>query len=140
MAITSGQRQYALGRECVMTVNGVVVSGASDVLVRETVTEIDATGFNHDSVSTLAVLRTIEIEASVPDIAAARRLYGLRSQDKGGFKVPQVVYVELSGGVVEEKRHFIISEVAADEPLEGAVIPRFIFKSWAHKPAGNAQA
>lgn len=131
MAILSGKRSYALGRECVIEVDGQAVSGAADVLVRESTTEIDATPFNAEAASTLVVLRTFEIQVSVPDLKQAQRLYKLRDTKKGDFVVPRVVDVTLQGGLIEfTNEPFVIADVQADEPLDGVVVPRFTMKQW----------
>jgi len=134
MAIDGGRdRTYALGRECILTIDGDEVDGASDIAIREFVTEVDATGFNHQVVSTIVTQRTYEISVSVPEMRQAARLYRLRWRLFNGFKVPNVLEVSLEGGLVEiTNEKFTIHDVDADEPLDGAIVPRFTLKQWGH--------
>jgi hypothetical protein len=134
MAIDGGRsRTYALGRECSLAVDGVEVTGAADMSLRETVTEVDATGFNHQVVSTIVTQRTYEISVSIPDMTQASRLYELRWRLFDGFKVPNILELSLEGGLVEfSNEKFTIHDVDADEPLDGVVVPRFTFKQWGH--------
>jgi len=134
MAIDGGRsRTYALGRECILAIEGVEVTGAADMSLRETVTEVDATGFNHQVVSTIVTQRTYEISVSIPDMTQASRLYGLRWRLFDGFKVPNILELSLEGGLVEfSNEKFTIHDVDADEPLDGVVVPRFTFKQWGH--------
>lgn len=140
MAIDGGlKRVYLLGRECVLSIEGVKIHGASDVTVRESVTEVDATGFNHRSVSTLVTHRTIELSVSIPDVSYAKALYEARQRlHWNGLWMPNIFSVSLQGGVIEfDELLFTIHDVDADEPLNGAVIPRFTFKQWSHTLSGE---
>lgn len=139
MAIDGGlKRVYLLGRECVLSIEGVKIHGASDVTVRESVTEVDATGFNHRSVSTLVTHRTIELSVSIPDVSYAKELYKERQKLFLGLWMPRIFSVSLQGGVIEfDELLFTIHDVDADEPLNGAVIPRFTFKQWSHDSGGE---
>lgn len=134
MAIDGGRnRIYALGRECVLTIDGNDIDGASDVVVRESVTEVDATGFNHASVSTIVTQRTLELSVSIPDLSYARWLYERRWELVDGFYLPKIFEVSLEGGVVQfTGKKFTIHDIDADEPLDGMVVPRLTFKQWGH--------
>lgn len=134
MAIDGGRsRIYVLGRECILTIEGNEIQGASDVMVRESVTEVDATGFNHRSVSTIVTQRTLELSVSIPDVSYARWLYERRWALFDGFYVPNIFDVSLEGGVVEfTAKKFTIHDIDADEPLDGMVVPRLTFKEWGH--------
>lgn len=134
MAIDGGRsRIYVLGRECILTIEGNEIEGASDVMVRESVTEVDATGFNHRSVSTIVTQRTLELSVSIPDVSYARWLFERRWTLFAGFYVPNIFDVSLEGGVVEfTAKKFTIHDIDADEPLDGMVVPRLTFKQWGH--------
>ena len=127
---------YALGKDCVLTIEGSEVKGVADVSVRETTTEIDATGFNDYAASTVVVQRTYEIMLSVPDIKVARTLFASRWQKKflGTTPVylPQILDVQLTGGLFNINGGFTIHEVDGDDLLDGAVIPRFVLREWSH--------
>ena len=134
MAIDGGRfRTYALGRECILTIDGSEVFGAADMSLRETVSETDATGFNQQVVSTVVTHRTYEISLSVPDMTQARILFAMRFAMSNGFMVPNILRVSLEGGLVQFTNYaFTLHEVDADEPVDGVVVPRFTLKQWGH--------
>jgi hypothetical protein len=125
---------YVLGKDCVLKIDGAEVKGVSDVSIRETATEIDASGFNGYGASTVVVGRTYEIMFSVPDIATARVLFAKRWKKgdvgKSTFYLPQILDVELTGGLFQITRPFTIHGIDGDEPLNDAVIPRFELREW----------
>jgi hypothetical protein len=125
---------YRLGKDRVLTIEGNEINGVSDVSVRETVTEIDATGFNGYGASTVVVGRTYEIMFSVPSIYSSRDLMTKRWKrgqvGKSFFYLPWILDVELTGGLFEIRRPFTIHGIDGDEPLNDAVIPRFELREW----------
>jgi hypothetical protein len=129
---------YVLGKDCVLTIDGAEIKGVSDVSVRETTTEIDASAFNGFGTSTVVIGRTYEILFSVPDIDAARFLLSQRWKrgDVGNstFYLPQIIDVELMGGLFDIMRPFTIHGIDGDEPLNDAVIPRFELREWSAIP------
>ena len=130
---TTKERVTVLGKDCVLELDGTKIDGVSDVSVRETVTEIDATGFNHFTTSTVVVTRSIEIQLSIPDISVARILFERRWKKKDQFMIPCIVNAKLTGGIAEIEGDFTIHDIDADESLDGAVIPRIALRSWGHK-------
>ena len=125
---------YVLGKDCVLKIDNVEIKGVSDVSVRESVTEIDASGFNGYGASTVVVGRTYEIMFSFPDIAKARLLFAKRWKrtvvGSSIFYLPQILDVELTGGLFDIDRPFTIHGIDGDEPLNDAVIPRFELREW----------
>ena len=134
MPINGGlNRVYVLGRECLLVIEGVPMHGISDLALRELVTEVDATGFNHQVVSTIVTQRTYEISFGCPDMAQATSLYNIRWRLFNGFKIPNVLEVFLEGGLLGPiVGKFTLHDVEADEPLNDAVVPRFTLKQWGH--------
>lgn len=135
MPIVSGTRQYVLGRECRLEVEGVVLAGVADVLLRETTTEVDATGYGHDVQSTVVTQRTIEIQLTVPDMTTARWLasmrQGLNVAALNLHRIPKILDVTLSGGLIEfNNLKFTIHDIEGDEQLNGIVAPRFTLRQW----------
>jgi hypothetical protein len=130
--VGQNSRVYVLGRECQLFIEGELVTGVSDVTVRETVTEIDATGFNHAVVSTAVVQRTYEIGVSILDVAFARRLRNARLQPVNGFLLPSSLRVQLAGGLFNIDDYFTVHDVDGDEPMDGAVVSQFSLKQWGH--------
>ena len=126
-------RVFALGKDCVLELDGQEIEGVADVSVRETIVEMDATGFNHSTTSSVVVMRSYEIQILVPDMKIARGLYGKRWSKVDGFMMSSLVDAKLSGGIAEIKGKFTIHDIDADESLDGAVIPRFLLRSWGHE-------
>jgi hypothetical protein len=134
MPINGGlNRVYVLGRECVLFIEGVQMTGISDLALRELVTEVDATGFNHQVTSTIVTQRSIEISFGCPDMAQARQLYDQRWRLFNGFKIPNVFEVFLDGGLLGPiVGKFTLHDTDADEPMNDIVAPRFTLKQWGH--------
>lgn len=130
---TTKERVTVLGKDCVLEIDGAEIDGVSDVSVRETITEIDATGFNQSTTSSIVVTRSHEIQLLIPDMKTARELYAKRWKEKNGFMVPCVVEAKLTGALMELYGNFTIHEIDADEDLDGAVIPRIALRSWGHE-------
>ena len=141
MPINGGQlggkdRIYVLGRECKLFIEGEEITGVSDVSIRESVAEVDATGFNAPVTATAVVMRTFEISFSCPEMTQAKKIRDLREQKVGDFYLPQIVDVTLEGGHRElTARDFTIHEIESDEPLDGVVSPRFLLKEWWQRSA-----
>ena len=126
---------YLLGKDCRLEIDDEEIKGVSDVSVRESVTEIDASEFGSSGVSTVVVGRAFEIMLSVPDIVVARKLFNKRYARIDGdllfFDVPRLVKVRLTGGVWDlDGVYFTIHGIDADQPLNDAVIPRFELRQW----------
>jgi hypothetical protein len=126
---------YVLGKDCVLEIDDEEIKGVSDVSVRESVTEIDASGFGRDGSATVVVGRTYEIMFSVPDIVVARKLFAKRFALVEGdllfFYVPRLVKVGLTGGVWDiDGIHFTIHGTDGDQPLNDAVVARFELRQW----------
>ncbi len=124
---------YALGRNCILRVEGRQLDGVADVVVRESCTTVDATGYGSFWTASAVVMRSFELGFTVPDLDDARWLFAKRFKYVDGFLLPQVLYVELEGGLFEIPSHFTLHEVDADEPIDGAVIPRFQLREWNEK-------
>jgi hypothetical protein len=134
---------YALGKDCALAVEGYRIDSATDVSVRELVSEIDATEYNSPGPSTMVVGRTVEIFFSVASIKDARWLYGLRNGvvvvgEAKTRPIPLILDVTLSGGLIEFvlPEEFTLHGVEADEPLDGAVFPRFELRQFHSKNPG----
>jgi hypothetical protein len=132
---------YVLGKDCKLFIESEEIKGVADVSVRETTTEIDATGFNSFSGSTAIVGRTIEILLSVPDRTVAKKLLDMRwkwrKAGTASFYLQQIVDVELQGGLFDIIESFTIHEIDGDELLDGAVIPRFALRQWKNSTDDN---
>lgn len=132
---------YVLGKDCVLKIESKEIKGVSDVSIRETTTEIDATGFNQYSGSTAIVGRTVEILLSVPDMKVARELFEMRWMERTAgfstFMLQRIVDVELEGGLFQITGNFTIHEIDGDESLDGAIIPRFVLREWSRLTSGN---
>jgi hypothetical protein len=130
-------RVFALGKNCVLEIDGQEIDGVSDVSVRETIVEVDATVFNQSTTSSVVVMRSHEIQILVPDMTLARALYQKRWSKVGDYMLPGVVEAKLTGGLMEIEGRFTIHDIDADESLDGAVIPRFALRSWGHGASGG---
>jgi hypothetical protein len=137
-----GGRSYVLGRECRLTIEGREIKGASDVARRNVNSTIDGTYFNANVQATIPVLSDVEISFSCPDMDDAQYVRSMRWKKVGKYFIPRVVTVEMEGGVFDQDVYrndgwngsaeypYIIHEIESDEPVNGAVIPRFTLRRW----------
>jgi hypothetical protein len=121
---------YALGRDCQLFIEGKECKGVSDVLLREVAADVDATGYGKFVGASAVVNRTYEIQIAVPDMDWARWLFDKRLTRSGVFRLPTILDVRLDGGVHNIDSYFTVHSVDADEPIDGAVIPRFDLREW----------
>lgn len=123
---------FALGRDCVFKIDGTEYDGISDVSVRESTTEADASSYMGTAGASAVTSRTYSISIAVPDIADARTIVAKRMEaaDANGFKNPALLHIELSGGLIDIDGYFTIHEWDADEPIDGVIVPRFELKEW----------
>ncbi len=121
---------YALGRNCILRVDDRELTGVADVVLRQSCTTVDATGYGTNAPAAAVVLRSYDLGFTVPDLDTARWLFERRFHSVNGFLLPQVLRVEFEGGLFDFWTYFTIHEVDADEPIDGAVIPRFQLREW----------
>jgi hypothetical protein len=147
MPIDGGSgRSYVLGRECKLTVEGREINGASDVTCRTLPSTIDGSQFNSIVQSTIPVSWSSEISFLCPDMDDAQYIRSMRWVQVGKYNIPRVVSVETQGGVWDQSKYqnsgydgspflYVIHELEADEPLNGAVISRFTLRQWGNETA-----
>ena len=126
------EKIYRLGRSCELEIDGEPYDGVSDVTLRESTEMVDASGMGHVVQSEVAVIRTFEVSATFREMKQARDLWGRRVTTAGGFILPTVFKLRLSGGLVELYESFTLGEMEAEESIDGLVAPRFVFKQWGH--------
>jgi hypothetical protein len=117
--------KYRLGKNCVLTLDGQILSGVRDVSVQRRTTEIDATGYGHAAQSSVVVHRTYELVVSVFKPADAAKL---RAAEVDG----QVVTVTTTNGLREVSADFVVCDSSSDETLDDAVLATFTLKQWMH--------
>jgi len=145
---------YVLGKDCKLFIDEQEIPGVADIAIRESTTEIDATGYGQWHSSTAVIARGLELMISMPDIEAARALNGLKNWPVeatsivtgpdgpavGTFFLPRLNAVRLEGGLEEITGMFTIHQVDSDQTLDGAVVPRFSLRNWgAGLLGGNAE-
>lgn len=117
--------RYRLGRDCTFALDGVILAGVREVATTRTTTEVDLTGYQHASRSTLITHRTWEIEVAAVKPADAQKLRDAEARHK-------VVTVTTTNGLHEVSADFVVAESASSEPLDDAVVATFTLKQWAH--------
>jgi hypothetical protein len=125
--VPSATDKYRLGRECVLSVNGQILSGIRDVTVTRTTTEIDATGFGHEMRSTVVTHRSLELTIHAIKPADVNTL---RSAEAFGTHVQ----ITTTGGQRAISKYFTVCESSTDEPLDGAADAVFTLREWGHPP------
>lgn len=117
--------RFRLGRECVLSLDGQILSGVKDVSVQRRTTEVDATGYGHTAQSTVVVHRTYELQVTVVKPADAEKL---RAAEVDG----SVVTVTTSNGHREVSADFMVCDSTDSESLDDAVVSTFTLKQWMH--------
>jgi hypothetical protein len=121
---------YTLGKDCQLFIEGIECKGVSDVLLREVAVDVDATGYGRYVGGSVVVARTYEVQIAVPDMAWARWLFDRRFVRSGSFRLPAILAVRLERGVHNIDAYFTVHSIDADEPIDGAVIPKFELREW----------
>jgi hypothetical protein len=135
---------YVLGKDCKLFIDEEEIPGVADIAIRESTTDVDATGYGQRVSSTAVIARGLELMISMPDIEAARSLNRLKSLSieatsiatqptgpaVGTFFLPQLIRIRLEGGLREVTGMFTIHQIDYDEMLDGAVVPRFSLRLW----------
>ncbi len=117
--------RFRLGRECVLIVEGRVLSGVRNVTPKRTVRTIEATGYDDESESVIVTHRTWELEVEVVRADDADVLRAVEDSDG-------LVTVATSNGIREVTGDFTVLESTAAEPLDDAVVATFTLRQWAH--------
>ncbi len=121
----SASDKFRLGRDCVFTLDGQILSGVSDVTVSRRTQEVEATGYGHGSQSTIVTHRTVELTVSVIKPADAAKLIAAEADGS-------VVTVTTTNGLRPLTADFIVCDSSTDEPLNDAVLATFTLKQWSH--------
>lgn len=117
--------RYRLGRQCTITLEGQLLQSVTNLAVRRTVEEFDATGFLHNVKSAIVTHRTLELEI---ELLRPSEIAKLRNAELRGA----VVTVTTANGARAFTANFTVHESTADEPLDDAIRPRFTLKQWGH--------
>ncbi|NBW12516.1 MAG: hypothetical protein EBR82_31240 [Caulobacteraceae bacterium] len=117
--------RFRLGRDCVLEVDGLVLSGVRNVTPKRTAKKIEATGWGDQSESVIVTHRTWELEI---EVVRADDADVLRSaEDRDGL-----VTVRTFNGLREISGDFTVLETTAPEGLDDAVVATFSLRQWAH--------
>ena len=125
-------REFSLGRECVLEIDGEVLLGIADVSVRERTTQLDATGFGQILESSIPASRTTQLIVSFRELSGARQLWFRRLDASGSFLLPRVFDVAIYGGVMEIRGSYVMADIDEDQPIDGGVAAAIQFNEWGH--------
>lgn len=122
---------FRLGRNCALAIDGTVMVGAEDVSLRVVHREIDLTPFGSPVACSVATHRSLEVTLTSPDLAVTQFLRQRMDRKVGDYYLPVVVEIEFFNGIYHgNKFQFTIVELDSDEPLNGVVRSRFLFKQF----------
>ena len=123
-------RQYRLGKNAALSVDGYVLQSVIDDSVRVLTDEMNVANGADVADSTLVYRRTIQIQVVLIDVREARFL-GERLQTASDADLrPRLVVVELSGGHIARKFFATIHEADEDRGIRSVVATRWIIKQW----------
>lgn len=123
-------RQFRLGKNAALSVDGYVLQSIVDDSVRVITDEMNVANGWDAADSTLVYRRTIQIQVVLIDVREARflgeRLQAVSFTDNR----PRLVLVELSGGHIARRFYATIHEADEDRGLRSVVATRWIIKQW----------
>jgi hypothetical protein len=123
-------RQYRLGRNCVLSIDGVVLQSIQDVSVRVIPDEIDVHNGGEACQSVVVVRRTIHVSFSLIDVREALFLGQRMELSFGQSPRPKTCLVAVSGGHVVKSFTATVHDLDEDQPLRSNVGTRWLLKQW----------
>jgi hypothetical protein len=132
-------REFRLGRDAVLTVDGRVLQSIVDETVRVVTDEMSVANGVDVADATLVYRRTIHLQFTLLDTREALYLGTLvESQPDDGLPIldnrPRLVVVELSKGHVRRKYYATIHELDEDRGIRGVIATRWFVKQWGKLP------
>jgi hypothetical protein len=126
------QAKYLLGRDAVVTIDGVTIQSLTDAVVRVRTEEMSVANGVDLADSTLAFRRTVEYQAIVTNPAETSYLIEKSARSANGR--PQLVVMVLTKGHITKAFYATIHDMEEDQPLGDLARTRWAFKQWGKLP------
>lgn len=126
-------RQFLLGRNARLVVDGVLLQSIQDAYVRVTADEIEAHHGGDYFASTIVVRRTVQVQFTLIDPRESRYL-GEKMDTKDPVypwrKIPNLVFATISRGHIIRSFYATLHDLDEDQSLRGVDAARFSLKQW----------
>ena len=128
----ANEKKWLLGRDAVVTIDGVTIQSITDAVVRVRTEEMSVASGVDIADSTLVYRRTVEYQAVVTNPAETSYLIGKASLLPNGR--PQLVVMVLTRGHITKAFYATIHDMEEDQPLGDLGRTRWAFKQWGKLP------
>ena len=124
-------KTYLLGKDAVLTVDGLFLQSITDAVVRVRTQEMSVANGVDAADSTLVFRRTIEYQCVITDLNESSFLLARQSNTVG---LPILVAVVLARGHLVKAFFATIHDMEEDQPLGDQARTRWVFKEWGKQP------
>jgi hypothetical protein len=126
------EKKWLLGRDAVVTIDGVTIQSITDAVVRVRTEEMSVASGVDVGDSTLVYRRTVEYQAVVTNPAETSYLIEKSAPAANGR--PKLVVMVLTRGHITKDFYATIHDVEEDQPLGDLARTRWLFKQWGKLP------
>jgi len=126
------EKKWLLGRDAVVTIDGVTIQSITDAVVRVRTEEMSVASGVDLADATLVYRRTIEYQAVVTNPAETSYLIEKSAPAASGR--PQLVVMVLTKGHITKTFYATIHDMEEDQPLGDLARTRWLFKQWGKIP------
>lgn len=126
------EQKWLLGKDAVVTIDGVTIQSITDAVVRVRTEEMSVASGVDVGDSTLVYRRTVEYQAVVTRPAETSYLIEKSARSANGR--PQLVVMVLTKGHIDKSFYATIHDMEEDQPLGDLARTRWLFKQWGKLP------
>ena len=129
-------KEYRLGRNCVLSIDGVVLQSVQDVNIRVIPDEFDVHNGGDICQSVVVVRRTIQVAFTLIDVREAQFVGKRMELSFGQSPLPKKCLVVVAGGHVVKSFTATVHDLDEDQPLRSNVGTRWLIKQWGKAQTG----
>lgn len=127
-------RQFLLGRNARLFIDGVLLQSVQDAYVRVNVDEVDAHNGGDDATSTVVVRRTLQVQFVLIDPRESRYVGDKLEKTSTQSPRQRLVLATISRGHVVRSFYATLHDLDEDQSLRGVSPVRFSLKQWGKLP------
>lgn len=127
-------KQYRLGRNAALLVDGVVLQSIQDASVRVAVDEVDVHNGGDSATAHVVVRRSIQVQFIAIDARESLYLGQRLEATNTETPMPRLVLVTLLGGHISRSFYATVHDLDEDQPLRGVAGTRWLLKQWGKLP------
>lgn len=127
-------RQFRLGRNAQLMVDGVVLQSVQDAYVRIQVDEVEAHHGGDKATAFVTTRRSISVQFVVIDPRESRFIGERLELSFSQSPRPQLVLATVTRGHITRSFYATVHDIDEDQPLRGISPVRFLLKQWGKLP------